>query len=208
MQGRCGVLQQARQDEATRFLEGCGSWSCLIGIAHLPSTGEVERLAEYRAYHDRHRPFFLFLAYNGPYGLGHSLQRRARNRHAAFYADKELKSFPRESPHPWSQSNRQYINDLTANVIFYEFENSRMIRTPDWKCTRRFPSGPDELYDLTNDAGERENLTDQPKHAGIQKQLAKRLDAFFSRYAVPKYDLWQGGGSKTFLLTSPQEPLR
>ena len=93
------------------------------------------------------------------------------------------------------------------NVIFYEFENSRMIRTPDWKYTRRFPSGPDELYDLRNDAGEGENLIDQPEHAGIQKQLARQLDAFFSRYADPKYDLWQGGGSKTFLLTSPQKLL-
>ena len=94
------------------------------------------------------------------------------------------------------------------NVIFYEFENSRMIRTPDWKYTRRFPSGPDELYDLVNDAGERENLNGQSEHAGIQKRLSKQLDAFFNRYANPKYDLWRGGGSKTFLLTSPKKPLR
>jgi len=282
------------------------------------------------------QPFFLFLAYNGPYGLGNSLRKSAQNRHATYYANKELKSFPREPIHPWLRNNRQYINNLTAirryaaevsgvddgvgriletldrlglkqstlviftadqglcgghhgmwgmgdhsrplhtydqtchiplifrhpaaipaerkldlmvsnydlmptvlsylgfkdripnkpespgrdylaalrgqpikwdNVIFYEFENSRMIRTPDWKYTRRFPSGPDELYDLRNDAGEGENLIDQPEHAGIQKQLARQLDAFFSRYADPKYDLWQGGGSKTFLLTSPQKLL-
>jgi arylsulfatase A-like enzyme len=286
---------------------------------------------------NKHQPFFLFLAYNGPYGLGNSLQRRARNRHAAYYADKELKSFPRAPAHPWLHNNRQYINNLTAirryaaevsgvddgvgqvmetldrlglrqktlviftadqglcgghhgmwgmgdhsrplhtydetchiplifhhptgipagkrldlmvsnydlmptvlsylgfkdsvpkkpqspgcdysaalrsqrvkwnNVIFYEFENSRMIRTPNWKYTRRFPSGPDELYDLRNDANEGENLIDQPEHAAIQKRLAERLDAFFHRYADPKYDLWRGGGSKTFLSTSQQKPLR
>ena len=94
------------------------------------------------------------------------------------------------------------------NVIFYEFENSRMIRTSDWKYTRRLPSGPDELYDLSNDATECENLIGQPEYVGIQKQLARQLDAFFNRYADPKYDLWQGGGSKTFLLTSRQKPLR
>jgi arylsulfatase A-like enzyme len=94
------------------------------------------------------------------------------------------------------------------NIIFYEFENSRMVRTPEWKYTRRFPDGPDELYDLTSDAGERHNLANQPKHAGIQKRLAKKLDEFFNRYADPKYDLWRGGGSKTYLLTSPQKPLR
>ena len=94
------------------------------------------------------------------------------------------------------------------NVIFYEFENSRMIRTPDWKYTCRFPGGPDELYDMRNDPSERENLIGQPRHAGIQQKLAKRLDAFFDRYANRKYDLWRGGGSKTFLLTSQQKPLR
>ena len=94
------------------------------------------------------------------------------------------------------------------NVIFYEFENSRMIRTPDWKYTRRFPSGPDELYNLRKDTNEQDNLVNQTKHAGIQKKLSKRLDAFFNRYANPKYDLWRGGGTKTYLLTSPKKPLR
>ncbi len=63
---------------------------------------------------NRDRPFFLLLAYNGPYGLGGSLHRPARNRHAAYYADKTLDSFPREKPHPWLRSNRQYINDIRA----------------------------------------------------------------------------------------------
>src|SRR5262245_4456266 len=58
---------------------------------------------------NRDRPFFLFLAYNGPYGLGQSLREPARNRHAAYYADKELKSFPRLEPHPWLVQNREYL---------------------------------------------------------------------------------------------------
>ncbi|UCC96936.1 MAG: hypothetical protein JSW66_13960 [Phycisphaerales bacterium] len=49
---------------------------------------------------NRQRPFFLFLSYDGPYGLGASLNRPARNRHADYYADKELSSFPRGSMHP------------------------------------------------------------------------------------------------------------
>ena len=283
------------------------------------------------------RPFFLFLAYNGPYGLGESLRNKARNRHAEYYADKELRSFPREPVHPWLRSNRQFMNDLTAirryaaeisgvddgvgrilgvldrlglrddtlvvftadqglcgghhgmwgmgdhsrplhtydetchvplifrhparipagtrsslmvsnydlmpsllnylglghriprtperpgrdysptlqgrdmewdNTIFYEFKNTRMIRTPEWKYTRRFPDGPDELYDLRNDPGERTNLIEQPQHAGIRSRLAARLTAFFDRYADPKYDLWQGGRSKPRLLTSNQHQLR
>jgi arylsulfatase A-like enzyme len=56
-------------------------------------------------------PFFLFLAYNGPYGLGRLLLNESRNRHRDFYADKELPSFPREEPHPWLFNNREYINN-------------------------------------------------------------------------------------------------
>ena len=63
---------------------------------------------------NKDHPFFLFLAYNGPYGLGASLTKSAQNRHAEYYSDKELKSFPRESTHPWLRANREYINNLTA----------------------------------------------------------------------------------------------
>lgn len=280
---------------------------------------------------NRHRPFFLLLAYNGPYGLGQSLTRPARNRHAEYYAERPLESFPRRPPHPWLKNNRQYINNLTAirryaaevsgiddglgrilqtlkrldldrdtmviftadqglcgghhgmwgmadhsrplhtfdetchvpmicrhpgvippgrrsdvmisnydllpsvlgylglseklpqkpplpgrdyspvllgkpvddwdDVIFYEFENTRMVRTPHWKYTRRFPDGPDELYDLRGDPGEETNLAGRPDHAEIQQRLAARLDRFFSRYAQPQYDLFRGGRSKTHLLT-------
>ena len=275
---------------------------------------------------NKDRPFFLYLAYNGPYGLGPSLRHPARNRHAAYYADKELKSFPRTDPHPWLAANNQFLNDVGAmrryaaevsgvddgvgrvlaalqghgldertvvvfaadqgwcggqhgvwgmgdhtrplgafdemmhvpliwrhpkavpagktsdllvsnydflptvldylglkdrapagpappgrsyagvlrgqkvewgDAVFFEFENVRAVRTADRKYVRRFPAGPNELYDLTADPGERENLADRPAHAGTRDRLAKRLDEFFDRYADPKYDLRRGGGSKT-----------
>jgi arylsulfatase A-like enzyme len=60
------------------------------------------------------RPFFLFLAYNGPYSLGGLLGNKARNRHAAYYADKELPSFPREPMHPWQRQLKQYHNNIDA----------------------------------------------------------------------------------------------
>lgn len=63
---------------------------------------------------NKERPFFLFLAYNGPYGLGPFLLQPARNRHAAYYADKDLPSFPRETVHPWLFNNRDYINNPIA----------------------------------------------------------------------------------------------
>lgn len=281
---------------------------------------------------NRERPFFLYLPYNGPYGLGNSLNLPAKNRHAEYYADKELWSFPRGPVHPWLVHNRQFINNVNAmrryaaevsgvddgvgrvmetlkqlgldentlvvftgdqglsggqnhvwgmgdhswplhtfdstmhvpliyrlpgvipagtrsdiltsnydmlptvlsclgmgdqmpkepvspgrdystvlhgkeladweNVVFYEFENCRTIRTDEWKYTmRRHPDGPTELYKIDDDPGELDNLACRPGYEEIQAELAKRVEAFFGKYSDPKYDLYHGGGSKSLLLT-------
>lgn len=60
------------------------------------------------------QPFFLFLAYNGPYSLGNLMLNEARNRHAGYYADKELSSFPRDTMHPWQHHNKQFHNTDVA----------------------------------------------------------------------------------------------
>ncbi len=280
---------------------------------------------------NKDHPFFLFLSYNGPYGLGGSLDKPVRNRHDAYYEDKTLSSFPREEMHPWLHNNKQYLNNAHAmrryaaelsavddgvgeilntlkkldleentlvilaadqgwtggqhgiwgmgdhtrplhafdgtmhiplifrqpgsipagqiselmtcnydllptvlhylnlsdripttpslpgrdyspalkgkgiiwdNVVFYEFENVRAIRTGEWKYIHRYPNGPYELYDLVHDPGEQFNLYGQPLHADIQKELHNRLVSFFDKYADPQYDLWHGGRSKTHLLTA------
>ena len=57
------------------------------------------------------KPFFLFLSYNGPYSLSRLLLREGRNRHAAYYVDKDLPSFPREPAHPWQFNNLDYHNN-------------------------------------------------------------------------------------------------
>lgn len=63
---------------------------------------------------DGDRPFFLYLAYNGPYCLGSMLTRPARNRWAEYYADKDLPSFPRDTVHPWQYSNLDYHNNIVS----------------------------------------------------------------------------------------------
>ena len=80
--------------------------------------------------------------------------------------------------------------------MFFEFENTRAVRTDGWKYIRRFPDGPNELYDLKSDPDERHNVVDQPPYAAQQKTLHGRLDKFFSTYADPQYDLTRGGKSK------------
>jgi arylsulfatase A-like enzyme len=265
------------------------------------------------------------LAYNGPYGLGAAMREPVRNSHAAYYANHELPSMPRDTPHPWNHNHTAWLNDvnvrrkyaaeisgiddgvgrivdtlrrnsldrntlvvfvadqglagghsgfwgmgdhtrpLTAydwttwiplivrhpgrvaagqrsgllvstydvmpsivsylglesrlprqptlpgrnfapalegrtvrwdDTVFFEFENVRSIRTPDWKYIERFKQEPNELYHLKSDAGERLNLAGNPAHRAVRENLRARLHAFFDRYADPKWDLWKGGRSK------------
>jgi arylsulfatase A-like enzyme len=274
---------------------------------------------------NKDRPFFLYLAYNGPYSLGKLLLNPARNRHAEYYAERELFSFPRDTPHPWLFNNREFLGNPVSirrvaaetsgvddgvgeilatldrlgltentlviyaadngwmggqnglwgmgdhtrpfgafdlmmrvpliwrqpgkipagktsdalvsnydflpsllkhlgmadklpaqpklpgrdyspllagreidwdNTIFYEMENTRAIRTGEWKYVARQPDGPFELYDLAADPAERFNLFGQPKHAKTRDNLAGRLGKFFLDHADPQYDLWRGGRSK------------
>jgi len=281
----------------------------------------------------RERPFFLFLAYNGPYGLGKLLLNDARNRHREYYADKLLASFPREEPHPWLFNNREYLNnpvsirryaaeisgiddgvgrvlatlakhdldrrtlvvftadqglaggqggfwgmgdhtrpmtayDWTTHIplifrhpggipagrtsdalvsnydflpslvaylglgnrererpdyktslgrspgrdfsrvlrgeappawddtVYFEFETVRSVRTRDAKLILRHPDGPNELYDLKADPGEKKNLYDAADRAATRESQRANLTAFFEKYADPQYDLWKDGRSK------------
>ena len=279
---------------------------------------------------NKERPFFLYLAYNGPYSLGKLMLNPARNRHAEYYSDKVFPSFPRDAMHPWQFNNKEFHNNLAAmrrvaaetsgvddgvgeimatlkrlgldentlviyasdqgwmggqngmwgmgdhfrpigahelmmqiplifrqpgripagqtsdlivsnydfmptvlsylglgdrmppkpkspgrdfspvlrggtitwdNVMFYEMETCRAIRTDHWKYVTRHPHGPHELYDMQADPHERFNLYGQPGTETVREGLAQRLAAFFAHYADPQYDLWKGGHSKAKRLT-------
>ncbi len=87
--------------------------------------GEVIQVAEYTTDYftrrgidfieqNRARPFFLYLAYNGPYNLGKLMTDPPRNRHAAYYKDKPFPSFPRDAMHPWQHANKAFHNTQTA----------------------------------------------------------------------------------------------
>lgn len=63
---------------------------------------------------NRDRPFFLFLAYNGPYSLGPLMLNPARNRHADYYRGRPFTSFPRDAMHPWQFQNKAFHNQQAA----------------------------------------------------------------------------------------------
>ena len=60
------------------------------------------------------RPFFLFLAYNGPYSLGGLMMNPTRNRHAEYYKGKRFTSFPTDTMHPWQHGNKPFHNKQQA----------------------------------------------------------------------------------------------
>ena len=97
------------------------------------------------------------------------------------------------------QSFASVLNGQTmpwANEVFFEYLTTRVIQTEDWKYTKRFPDGPNELYDMRTDPGETANLIERPELQQTVSELDGRLEAFFAAYAAPEFDLWSGGSAK------------
>jgi arylsulfatase A-like enzyme len=88
------------------------------------------------------------------------------------------------------------LQHRAEEITFHEYENTRTARTRDWKLTLRHPDGPNELYHLAKDPGEKQNLYDSPDHAAIYQEMSGRLHRFFERHAVPEFDLWGDGRTK------------
>lgn len=63
---------------------------------------------------NKDRSFFLYLAYNGPYGLHGCIKGEPKNSHAATYTGNDMKSYPREPMHPWLRTNREHIGTASS----------------------------------------------------------------------------------------------
>ncbi|MDX1613487.1 MAG: sulfatase-like hydrolase/transferase [Candidatus Promineifilaceae bacterium] len=89
-----------------------------------------------------------------------------------------------------------------ADEVFIEQEELRALRTSEWLYMRRFQGSEtyplaDALFDLTADPHERRDLIAQPAYAETVRTLRQRVDAYYERFAQPRYDLWQGGSLKS-----------
>ncbi len=73
-------------------------------------------------------------------------------------------------------------------VIYDEYGPVRMIRTEDWKLIRRYPYGPNELYDLQNDPGEENNLFGLKEHEVRVMEMTRELERFFISNSDPALD--------------------
>ena len=69
----------------------------------------TEKALHFLSQQNKDKPFFLYLAYNGPYNLPPTVTMEPRNRHAAYYR-KHTPSMPQEKIHPylknWAQGGR------------------------------------------------------------------------------------------------------
>jgi len=88
------------------------------------------------------------------------------------------------------------------DIIFMEQEETRAVRTNKWLYMQRFDGNTkralyDELYDLEQDWGERNNVAANPHYATVVQQLREQLAERFAICTTPAYDLWQGGTVKS-----------
>ena len=87
------------------------------------------------------------------------------------------------------------------DVCFMEQEETRAIRTSQWLFMMRIENTEyafkHELYNLVADPDERNNLAQDPEYAHVVVKLSARLNKFFTDYAHPRWDLWQGGTVKS-----------
>lgn len=65
-------------------------------------------------------------------------------------------------------------------ALFGEYGPVRMVRTTSHKLVRRYPSGPDELYDLERDPGELENRITDSSYAAVRQALDQTLERHFA----------------------------
>ena len=73
-------------------------------------------------------------------------------------------------------------------VVHDEYGPVRMIRTREWKYVHRSPYGAHELYDLSADPDERNNLVDERTRRALVDQMRDRLTRWFDRYVDPRVD--------------------
>ena len=80
------------------------------------------------------------------------------------------------------------LSDDTPIYVLDEYGPTRMIRSRTWKYVRRYPDGPDELYDLARDSSETLNLADMPEYDGRISELRAELEEWYDRYVDPRMD--------------------
>lgn len=94
----------------------------------------------------------------------------------------EVEVSPRDYP---GQSYALLLREARVawdEVRFGEYGDLRMIRTPHFKLVRRYPDGPDDLFDLQADPDETTNLAAQDEYAETRAALLQRLEEWYAEH--------------------------
>jgi hypothetical protein len=71
-------------------------------------------------------------------------------------------------------------------IQFGESGNLRMARTQRHKLVRRYPDGPNELFDLERDPRETLSFFEDPAYQEIVAELTAQIEEYFARYQSPE----------------------
>lgn len=96
---------------------------------------------------------------------------------------------------------RNETKSISKKYVYDEYGPNRMIRSKDFKYIKRYPSGPDELYDLITDRKEYNNLirTYDDLFQSVTNKLRFDLESWYIRYVNPEID-----GAKEAVMGSGQ----
>lgn len=96
-----------------------------------------------------------------------------------------------ESDQPYPGTSYKHIlmqgEQVWDERVFGEYGDLRMIRTNKWKLVRRYPNGPDDLFDLEADPHERNNLIDDIDYIDTIIDLTEQLNDFYQKYEIAAY---------------------
>ena len=82
---------------------------------------------------------------------------------------------------------REFVQDEKI-IVLDEYGPNRMIRNREYKYVKRYPYGPDEMYDLKNDPDEKNNLLVQNHMDKRANELRFELEEWFVKYVNPEID--------------------
>ena len=68
---------------------------------------------------------------------------------------------------------------------FGEYGDMRTIRTPEFKLVKRYAHGPNELFNLSVDPEEKNNLIEIKNFESVEKGLEKKLEDYFRKNSDP-----------------------
>lgn len=113
-------------------------------------------------------------------------------------------TLPQNRAYPGANHEELLSNSraIWNDVHFGEYGDLRMIRTPHFKLVRRYPAGPNDLFDLQADPQETQNLADAPAYQETRAALLQRLEEWYADFEdenksglrvkeLPKHNEWE-----------------